>query len=220
MKLKDRPLTARPREKLLTLGPSSLTTEELFMVILGSGTIKCPIMELAQKVERCVFDDVQKVTYANLATIPGVGISKACAVLAAVELGNRIQKRGAIAVTSPSIVQSMLHHYASETKEYLLCLYLDTRYHILHTEVIAVGSLNHTSIYPRDVFTPIKYHPVAAIILVHNHPSGNPLPSDDDVVFTKSMKKAADMLGIELADHVILAHDQKYSLKEHGYIAL
>lgn len=213
--LRDQPQSTRPREKLIANGVQTLTTQEVLMTILGSGNRKHSVEKIAIQIEALLHRmPLQEISTQALLHIPGIGISKACLILGVFELTQRLQRKQELAFTSPSVAWSFLQQYACSTKEHLVCLYLNARYQLVHQEVLAVGSLNQLMIFPRDVFSPIKHHPVAAIILAHNHPSGNSTPSADDLTFTQTVKRAADLLGIELIDHIVLTKTGFYSIQK------
>ena len=214
-RLRDTPVNSRPRERLISSDAKILNTKELFTVILGSGTPGTPVERVASQVAT-LFEthQVGNITVDELLKIRGIGKSKACALLAMIELAERLKVRQELMFRSPTVVWTFLQRCAESQKEQLICLYLNARYQLVHQEVLAVGALNQLMISPRDVFAPIKHHPVASIILAHNHPSGDPTPSEDDIAFTQKMKNAADLLGVELVDHIVIAKTSWISMKE------
>jgi len=216
-RLRDTPINSRPRERLISANAKILSTKELFTVILGSGTRGMPVERVASQVAT-LFEtrQVGNITVTDLLNIRGIGNSKACALLAMLELADRLKTRQELMFRSPTVVWTFLQRYAESQKEQLICLYLNARYQLVHQEVLAVGALNQLVISPRDVFSPIKNYPIASIILAHNHPSGDPTPSEDDVAFTKRIKDSADLLGIELVDHIVIAKTSWASMKEKG----
>ncbi len=213
-------LTSRkPRERLQSLGLQTLSTQDLICVLLGSGTKIVSVNVLAQRITKLLeYTTPSELSIDMLLKIKGIGMAKACILLAAFELTERFRKERALSFSSPQTVASHLHELQSSQKEMLIGLYLNARYTLEHKEVLAVGSINQILIYPYEVFSPIKHYPVANIILVHNHPSGDPEASSDDLEFTKRMREAADILGITLIDHIILAKHGVYSCKEHGVL--
>ena len=216
-RLRDTPINSRPRERLISSNAKILTTKELFTVILGSGTQGTPVERVASQVAT-LFEthQVGNITIDDLLNIRGIGKSKACTLFAMLELADRLKTRQELMFRSPTVVWTFLQRYAESQKEQLICLYLNARYQLVHQEVLAVGALNQLVISPRDVFSPIKNYPIASIILAHNHPSGDPTPSEDDVAFTKRIKDSADLLGIELVDHIVIAKTSWASMKEKG----
>lgn len=197
------PVSLRPREKLLKRGAALLSLEELCSVILVAGTKTVPVSRLAVATAKCVkqtgdltFDALKKV---------GLGNTKAAQILAAVELGRRVSQKSTVTITSAKDVYIHSAEIISQEKESLLCFYLNARGELLKKEVVAVGSLNRASLLPREIFSLVKELPVASVILAHNHPSGNLEPSKQDILFTKRVKQAGDILGVALLDHVIVA---------------
>jgi DNA repair protein RadC len=212
--IKSLPFSHRPRERLFTEGAGALSLDELIMILLGTGTPRFSIEHTSQSISNLLLKE--KGSGKLLAQVQGLGKAASARILAAIELGERLATKQEQSFTSPGVVASFCHALKNEHKEHLLCLYLDARYRLLHCETIAVGSLNQLLIYPRDIFRPIRHHAVAAMILVHNHPSGEPEPSEDDLLCTQKVKQAADIFGIDLLDHIILGKEKWYSLKEHG----
>lgn len=208
-----------PRERLILKGPQSLTTQELFMVLLCSGIQKHPVERISKKVEALIHSILpSNLSIDTLCKIPGIGKTKACILLAAVELSQRLNQEHSLRFTSPNMVSAYLYELQDTTKEIVVCLYLSARYMLIHKEILAVGSLNQTIISPREVFSHVQTNPIAFIILAHNHPSGDPTPSEEDKAFTMRIREAGNIIGISLLDHIIIAQTHIYSMKEHGYL--
>lgn len=208
--------TESPREKLQSEGVASLATAELVALVLGSGTAKHPIQELSRTVVEKLRDS--SVNLADLRSIPGIGLAKACQLLAMVEFVERIRPSGFPVIDQLRKVVELVSELKTFQREHIVCLYLNTRLQLLLKETVAVGSVNQSVVSAKDIFSVIKYHPVSFIILVHNHPSGDPSPSAEDKVFTKRISDAGQILGIEVIDHVIVAERGHYSFKEHNLI--
>jgi len=206
----------RPREKLQKHGVSKLSTAELVAIVLGSGTTKHPIHELARDVAEKLRDT--QITLETLCVVPGIGFAKACQLLAMIEFVERVRPHGFPVIDQLKKVTDLVGELKTFQREYVVCLYLNTRLQLLLKETVAVGSVNQSVVTARDVFSVIKYHPVSYIILVHNHPSGDPSPSEEDKIFTKRISEAGQILGIEVLDHVIVAERGHYSFKEHHLI--
>lgn len=210
----------RPREKLTTVGQSNLTNQELVTLILGSGTQQFPAAKVAQLLLHNVsLPSLAITSLAQLQQIQGIGASQASRVLACVELGRRIF------TTSPSLhilsseqavkqASNIRHHQ----REHLLGLYLNARQELVHQETITIGGLNYTNVSPRDVFAAALSLPAAFVILIHNHPSGNPQPSQADFEVTERLMAAGQLLGIEVLDHLVVTKDSYYSFKESGLL--
>lgn len=196
-------MSLRPREKLLKRGAQSLSTEELIAVILNTGTKTQTVAQLAGQVAKRVGkrDEISKEALLKM----GLGSYKTAQILAALELAKRTSSAEALKLTSAAQVYANSYEIITQDKESVLCFYLNARGELLKKETIAVGSLNRASLLPREIFSLVKELPVAAIILVHNHPSGDLSPSKEDILFTKRVKAAGDILGIQLLDHLIVS---------------
>lgn len=154
-------------------------------------------------------------TLDDLMNIKGIGLAKACQILAAIELVERVKPRFPEEVLdSLDKVLQVISELRFTQREHIVGLYLNARMRLVHKEVLAVGSVNQSIIMPRDVFAVIKNHPVVFFILAHNHPTGDVQPSTDDVIFTHEMQKAGMILGVELLDHVIVGKNNHFSFKQ------
>ncbi|CAN5311129.1 DNA repair protein RadC [soil metagenome] len=202
-----------PREKITQLGIQALSTEELLHAILGSGSKNQTIEKLAKIITKKI-QSSKKLEMTDLLSVKGMGEAKACQILAAVELVERMRPLGFPLMNSLARVLEQLSELRYLPREKIMCLYLNTRMQLLLKETLAIGSVNQSVIAPRDIFSVIKYHPVSYLILSHNHPSGVALPSAEDIIFTESIQEAGHLLGVELLDHVILAKEEHYSFRE------
>ncbi len=219
--IRDLPEEEKPREKLRKYGPASLRNDELMAVILGKGTRREGILELSKRImsqygEQAVFSRGDVNTLEKVLSLSPV---QACQVVAAFELGKRMFGRTTeVFLRSPEEVFEYAKHMARLKKEHLRGLYLDTRNKLIRDEVIAIGTLNASLAHPREIFHPAIESHAAAILLVHNHPSGDPLPSKDDIVLTKQVHEASKIVDIDVLDHVIIGSQSYYSLKERTEI--
>jgi DNA repair protein RadC len=202
-KITSLPISLRPREKLLKRGVSILSIEELVAVVLNTGTKTQTVSKLSGQVARLIRKR-STITKEALMSL-GLGQYKVAQILAALELARRANPPESIKLTSASQVFANSYEIIGQDKETVLCFYLNARGELLKKEIIAVGTLNRASLLPREIFSLVKELPVAAIILVHNHPSGNLEPSKEDILFTKRVKASADILGIQLLDHLIVS---------------
>lgn len=203
------------REKALEHGFSYLFDEELIMLILGSGMRGLPVEYMAEKIaevlDDCDFEDAVE----NLLRVKGVGQGKALAVAAALELGRRRSNHLRAPIKSPCDIVPFLKNYAVSEREHFLLVTLNGGHEILQIHVITVGTLNRTLIHPREVFTTAMRDNAAAIIVSHNHPSGNCQPSEEDIAVTETLEKVSVIMGIELLDHVIVSRETFFSFLEH-----
>jgi DNA repair protein RadC len=209
LKVRDLPSEDKPREKLLKYGANALSAHELLATLLNTGTKKEEIMTMSSRIlreygERSLFSATDAQQLAMDLDIP---VGKAMQIVAAGELGRRyFQKRrnGAAVVRASKDVFEYAVDMRSLEKEHLRGLYLDTHYQIIHDEVLSIGTIDANIIHPREVFRPALAHAAAAVILVHNHPSGITTPSEADRAVTTQIAEAGKILGIDLIDHVVV----------------
>ena len=214
----------RPREKLARCGVGNLGDNELLALVLGSGSRDADALNLANRVlERA--GGVQGLTRSgvgDLQQVPGVGAVRAAQMLAAVELGRRTLVRAGIRRarmhTPGEIAAHLLPLYGAAPVEQFGVALLDSRHRLMHIRVVSTGSLDSTVVHPREVFKEATSASAAHIVLFHNHPSGDPSPSQDDIALTRRMLQAGDIMGIEVLDHVILADERYYSFWEAGHV--
>ena len=203
------------REKALEHGFSFLFDEELIMLILGSGTRGLPVEYMAERIVDVLNDCDFEESVENLLRVKGVGQGKALAVAAALELGRRRSCHLRAPIKSPIDIVPFLKNYAVCDKEHFLLVTLNGGHEIIQIHVITVGTLNKTLIHPREVFSVAMRDNAAAIIVSHNHPSGNCQPSDEDIEVTETLRKVSVIMGIELLDHVIVSRESYFSFLEN-----
>ncbi len=219
-KIKDLPKCERPREKLEKYGPSRLSDSELLAILLGSGSRGMNVLELSRKIlKKFSGNGLARADVKELKNTFGLGTAKACEIAACFELGRRLLKgKKAVLIMSPKEVYDEMRDLRDHKKEHFVIFYLDTRNQVIQKEIISIGSLNANLVHPREVFEPAVRHLAAQIVLAHNHPSGDPEPSEDDLVITKRLVEAGKIMGIEVMDHVIVAKSGFMSFKEWGLI--
>jgi len=226
LKIKEIPQDERPRERLLCYGVEQLSNEELLAILLKTGTRDMSAKVLASYLLKEIgnISELQHTSYQVLAQMKGIGRAKACTLLAAVELGKRVlQKKSVLyqkftdAYQVASYYQDKIGHFK---QEYFICIYLDVSKKLIHEKVLFIGTLNRSLVHPREVFKEAYQVSASSIICVHNHPSGEVLPSKEDVLFTSQLVKVGKMLGIEVIDHIIIGEDKYYSFFENNRIAL
>jgi len=215
-RIKDLQKTKQPREKLARLGLSNLTTVELLALILSSGTKRKNVLSLSKQIlKKLPLKKLDTATLADLTKLKGIGPIKAAKILASLELGKRAHQSLPLKkIQHPKDVLKELDYLKTSSREHLIAFYLNARHELIKTQIIAIGSLNQNLLEPRDVFATALILPCVFIILVHNHPSGDPAPSSNDKKFTKRLLKAADLLGITLVDHLIITQKDYFSFKE------
>ncbi len=219
--IKELPEDERPREKLLHYGSNFLSNGELLAILIGSGTRNRSALTVANRVlsmEGRGLSYLADCTPEELCKIEGIGEAKSCKLIAAIELGRRIsQSAGEKRYTagSPEEVAGLyMEEMRHLKKEYFKVLYLNTKNQILASENVSIGNLNSSIVHPREVFRNAIKKGAAAIIVIHNHPSGNPLPSQNDLDVTKRLQEAGKLLGIPLLDHLVIGDGVYVSLKE------
>ena len=222
VKIKDLPKILRPREKLKKKGAQALHKKELLAIILRTGIKGKNVLQVAQDILTKYGDKkLIDVSYKELRNMRGVGPSKAAQVIAAIELGKRLYKEKVekeTFVTSPEDVVKEVDHIRENKKENFVVLCLDARNKLIYKETVSIGTLNANLVHPREVFEPAISNLAAQIILVHNHPSGDPEPSEDDLKITKRLVEAGRILGIEVVDHVVVTKGEFLSFKEKSLI--
>ena len=223
--IKDIPQEERPRERLLRYGAQVLSDAELLAVLIRTGTRSESALVLAQRIlkgdgGKSGLAYVVDATVEELSKIKGIGTAKAVQIKAAVELGRRISSysgKKQVTITSPLDVKDLLmEEMRFLEKEHFKTILLNIKNHVISIENISVGSLNSSIVHPREVFKPAIKRSSASVILVHNHPSGDPTPSKEDIEVTSRLVNAGNVLGIAVLDHVIIGNNSILSLKEQG----
>ena len=217
MKIKNNSDRIKPdvRETAMEHGLSFLFDEELVMLILGSGTSNLPVEVMAEKIGEVLDDSDPADVVDNLLRLKGVGQGKALAVAAALELGKRRSSHLCAPVKSPSDVVPFVQNYAVSKKEHFLLVTLNGSHEIIQIHVISIGTLNRTLIHPREIYGTAIREDAAAIIVCHNHPSGNCEPSDEDIAVTHNLERVGEIMGIELLDHIIVCRESYFSFLDN-----
>jgi DNA repair protein RadC len=219
--IKQLPPELRPRERLLTAGPSALSDGELLGLLFGIGNREKTAVELAGEVisEAGGLHGLYDVSVHELVRVKGIGEAKACIIMAAMELGRRIgqvRNPGRPMISSPADVDRLLRgRIANLDRENFVVVLLNTKNEVIESPLVSVGTLSAALVHPREVFKPAIRASAASVILAHNHPSGKVEPSREDREVTGRLVESAEILGIEVLDHVILG-DGFYSMKEYG----
>ena len=217
LKIRDLPFEEKPREKLLKHGPSALSTHELLAIVLNTGTKKEEVLAMSSRVVK-EYGEKSLANHSNpkaMAESLDIPLIKATQIVACAELGRRFfQKsngRAAIIRTAKDVFD-YVRDMRELSKEHLRGIYVNAHHRVIHDEVISIGTLNANIIHPREVFKPALEYSAAAIVLVHNHPSGITKPSEADIEVTKQLVEAGRILGVDLLDHVIVTKNKFVSI--------
>jgi DNA repair protein RadC len=228
LKIREMPQDERPREKLAAHGADALTDPELIAILLRTGIPGANAIELARKLLKDYgsLSGLSRCSVHELAPRPGIGLAKATQLVAAFGLGQRLAREtfSKQKIDSPELVNELVGHEMRQLrKESLRVILLDTRYHFIRAEEVSLGSVNESIAHPRDVFRPAVISSAYAVIVVHNHPSGDASPSQTDHSLTRRLAEAAELLQIKLLDHIIIGAPSEgnpgyFSFKEAGVL--
>lgn len=228
-RFKDRPLELRPRERLIQGSPQDLSNSELLAILLQTGTVLHDVTDLAAIVLTHTggLEGLLHQSMRSLCEVKGIGPSKACMLLAAIELGRRLalvqsQQEKRRITTSASAAWFIRTQIRNSEQESFHALYLDAKHSLIAAKELFVGTANSANVHPRDIFREAVRLNAVALIIGHNHPSGDLTPSTSDLKLTKRLCQAAELLGITLLDHIIVADPRSeayLSFKENGYLS-
>ncbi len=223
------PARRGPRERLRARGPAALSDAELFALVIGSGTRRRSALGIGRRLARHSLAELAAWSSARWLLVPGIGPARAGALGAAFELGRRAgppagtpagsgsaesaPPASARAIRGPEDVRALVRDLERARKEHFVVLLLNARHELEKRETVSIGSLNASIVHPREVFQPAILHSAASVVLVHNHPSGDPEPSEEDLSITKRLVQVGELVGIGVLDHVIVAARGVVSLK-------
>lgn len=213
-KIHDLPEFNRPREKLAERGPEALTDAELVAAILGRGSPGYEVMSIAGRVAKVITETHGKFTLADLVEIPGIGHAKACQIMAGFELARRYVLSDVVKIENVQDVLPLLQDIAGKQQEHFVCISLNGANEVIQKRIVTVGLLDRSQVHPREVFADVIADRAAAVILAHNHPSGELRPSDADLRMHGQLVDAAQVLGIRILDHIIVARKGHYSFAQ------
>lgn len=218
-RMRDIAACDRPREKIAKKGARALSDHELIAAILGHGTPQRDVFSLAKDISGLFMRRGEDVSYDDLVGIPGIGQSRASQILASLELArryNRKMEEEHTRVQSPADVLPLVSDITGKSQEHFICITLNGAHEVIERRTITVGLLNHSLVHPREVFADAITDRAAAVICVHNHPSGSLEPSRQDLEITRQLREAGEILGIRVLDHIIVARSGFTSLRERG----
>lgn len=225
LKIKDIPAFERPRERLINNGVDTLSNEDLLAIILKTGTKNISSKMLATKILIEVGDikNLKDLNYQKLIKIKGVGQAKACVLLATIELAKRINREIPIINNLKITNSKIIYNYykdiiGNQLQEHFYCVYLDHQKKVIKDKLLFIGTINQSLIHPREIFKEAYLISASAIICVHNHPSGNVIPSNEDFTITDKLVEIGNLLGIRVLDHIIIGKNNYYSFFENNNI--
>ncbi|MDR2610826.1 MAG: DNA repair protein RadC [Clostridiales Family XIII bacterium] len=224
-KMHELPEAERPRERLTAYGADALSNAELIAILIGSGWPGGSALEVASRILAGSDQGIAYLATASveeLCSVPGVGSATACRIAAAAAIGRRITAAGEqkkVSFSKPEdIVSLFMDELRRETQEIFRVLLLNLRNEMIGKETISIGNISSSIVDPRDVFRPAVRRGAAGLVLVHNHPSGNPEPSDADVEVTKRICEAGELLGVRVMDHLIIGNGKFVSMKKRNLL--
>ncbi len=217
-KIKDLPKKERPREKLLEKGARTLSDQELLAVILGRGTQKDDVLSLSKKIVKLIDSIGLDFQAKDIIEIDGIGEAKATSICAAFEFVRRRIKPEGLKIKFPADILPLIQHYGDRKQEHFICVSINGANEVMTVRVVTIGLINKSHVHPREVFADVIAERASAVIVAHNHPNGELNPSKEDIQITKRLKEAADILGLNLLDHIIFNARGYYSFAEDDEI--
>lgn len=218
MSVKDLLPFERPREKMQKKGAASLSNLELLAALLGSGVKDHNVFSVAKKLLHYIQQNSQDLKFSDVAKIEGMGSAKACQVLAAFEIAKRFLIKENVCLNQVHDVLPLVEDIRHKKQEYFLTITVDGAKNLIAKRIIFIGTLNQSMVHPREVFADAISDRAAGIIFIHNHPSGQCEPSEEDLQTTQKLIEAAKLLGIEVLDHIIVGQKGHYSFVEEGVL--
>ena len=220
--IKDIPILDRPRERFIKIGVNNLSDEELLSIVLKNGVKGYSVKDLSFNVLKSIKDitDLKNITLNELTKINGIGKVKAITLLSSIELGKRVygykDKINIKFKNTKDIYSYMKDKIAYKKQEYFYVLYLDSNLCLLEDKLLFIGTINKANVHPREIFKYAYINSAVSFVLVHNHPSNNILPSNDDINLTKKVIELATLSGFKVIDHIIIGNNNYYSFYENN----
>lgn len=222
IKIKELPINDRPVERLIHKGGESLSNIELLAILLKTGTNQLSAKDLANQIlKKYPINKLMDISYEELVSIKGIGPKKAAIILTAIELSKRMEQKIEVIKHQKMKHPSILFEYYKEIlknkkQEYFYAIYLNNKGRIINEKLLFIGTINYSIVHPREVFKEAYLNGAASIILLHNHPSGDVIPSNNDIETTEQFIQIGQLLGIKIIDHIIVGKSQYYSFHENG----
>lgn len=216
--IKDLPEHSRPREKLREKGPAALTDEELVATILGMGTAGIDVRTMAKQVAGLIREYRESLTLDHLLSVPGMGLAKGAQILSAFELARRHLLKETVKIECAKDVLPLVADIAAKPQEHFVCISLNGANEVIEKRIVTIGLLDKSPVHPREVFADVIADRAAAVILVHNHPSGDPQPSEADRRTHDRLTEASKILGLRVLDDLIVTRRGYFSFQEAGLI--
>jgi DNA repair protein RadC len=216
--IKDLPAHSRPREKLQEKGAVVLTDEELVAAILGMGTAGRDVRAIARQVAALIREKQKNLMLSDLLDVPGMGLAKSAQILSAFELARRHLLTDTVRISRAQDVLPIVSDLIDKRQEHFVCISLNGANEVIEKRIVTVGLLNMSPVHPREVFADVLVDRAAAVIFVHNHPSGDLQPSDADLKMHEQLSEAGNILGLRILDHIIVSRKGYLSFKEAGLI--
>jgi len=217
-KLSDLLEIDKPREKLISRGVQSLTSHELLMVLLGSGFAGKDVSLLALEIQKVIELDKENLNLEKLLEIKGIGKAKACQVLSAFELAKRFLLKDEKKINNTEDVLALVQDLKTKKQEYFITLTLTGASTLIEKREVFKGTVNFSVVHPREIFADAISDRAAGIIFVHNHPYDDSTPSESDIKLTKQLCEAAQVMGIQVVDHIIVSKNNYFSFQTNGLI--
>lgn len=217
MLIKEMCKEERPRERLIKYGKENVSNSDLIAIIIKTGVKGENVSALSNRILNSLnnFEDLKDLTVNKLLEIKGIGIAKALEIISSIELGRRIYFSKSISkeqiISSKNVFEFNKDLFIGKKQEYFYCIYLDSKKYVIERKLLFIGTLNKSLVHPREIFKNAYLLSASSIICMHNHPSGDVIPSDDDVIFTKNLIKIGNIQQIPILDHIIFGDEKFYS---------
>ncbi len=207
-----------PRERLEALGAAALSDDELLAILIGFGTKGHPVGKLAPKVREIIDNSNGGLSFGELVEVPGIGRAKGTLILAALEFARRRIRPEGHRIKEAKDILPLVQHLADRHQEHFMCISLNGAHEVIKTRIVTIGLVNAAHVHPREVFCDAISDRAVAVIVAHNHPSGELEPSQEDIEVTKRLREAGEIIGIKLLDHIIFSRRGYYSFQERGIL--